>query len=65
MNRFNSIPYRPEKKVCELEDDAFQKKLIRMKHRDRQRNATQKGKLRKTQAGMITINNVSQNSKRR
>lgn len=64
MNRFNSIPYRPEKKVCELED-AFQKKLIRMKHRDRQRNATQKGKLRKIQAGMITINNVSQNSKRR
>lgn len=64
MHRFSSTPHRPEKKACELED-AFPQKVIRMKHRDRQSNGTQKGKLRKIQAGMITINTVSQNSKHR
>lgn len=54
MNRLSSTLYKPEKKVCELED-TLQKKLIRMQHRDRQRNGTLKGMLKKMQARMTNI----------
>lgn len=54
MNRLSSTLYKPEKKVYELED-TLQKKLIRMQHRDRQRNGTLKGMLKKMQARMTNI----------